>query len=79
MGGTLVQAGNVRPFRVTTLLALVAVLAGCHTGITGAPWHSAVGREHRLVGRTWDVAGGQFVDETTVVARLVEARYVLLG
>jgi len=69
----------VKPFRVTTLLALVAVLAGCHTGTTGAPWHSAVGREHRLVGRIWDVAGGQFVDETMVVARLVEARYVLLG
>jgi uncharacterized iron-regulated protein len=62
-----------------TLLALLVVLAGCRTGATSAPWQSVVGREHRLVGRIWDVAARRFVDETAVVARIAETRYLLLG
>ena len=62
-----------------TLLALLVVIAGCRTGTTDVPWQSAVGREHRLVGRIWDAAGGRFVDENVVVGRIAEARYVLLG
>lgn len=74
------HAGEVRPFQhVVTLLALLGVLAGCRTGTTSAPWQSAVGREPRLVGRIWDVAGGRFVDEEAVVARMAETPYVLLG
>jgi uncharacterized iron-regulated protein len=65
--------------RVPALLVLLVLLAGCRTGLTGASWQSSIGREHRLVGRIWDVAGGRFVDEAAVVARIVEARYVLLG
>lgn len=71
------RMGSAR--RVLTLLALLAVLAGCRTGATGASWQSSVNREHRLAGGIWDVAEGRFVDEATVAARLAEARYVLLG
>jgi len=72
--------GRVRPSQhVVVLLVLLAVLAGCRTGVTRASWQSAVEREHRLVGRIWDVAGERFVDEVAVAARLAEARYVLLG
>lgn len=62
-----------------TLLAVLVTLAACRTGGTGAPWQSSVGREHRLVGRIWDVTDERFVDEATVAARLAKARYVLLG
>jgi len=61
------------------LLALLALLAACRTGVTGSSWQSPVGREHQLVGRIWDVAAGRFVDEATLTARTARARYVLLG
>lgn len=54
------------------------MLTSC-TGVTKSSWQSSAGRDHRLVGRIWDVAGERFVDEVTVVARVAEARYVLLG
>ena len=65
--------------RALTLVVLLAVLAGCRTSATGMSWQSAVEREHWLVGRVWDVSARRFVDEATVVARIAEARYVLLG
>lgn len=55
-----------------------AVLAGC-AGISTSSWQSAVNREHRLVGRIWQVTTRRFIDEGVLAARLVEARYVLLG
>jgi uncharacterized iron-regulated protein len=61
------------------LLVLSALLPGCRTTPTGPAWQSSVAREHRLVGRIWHVAARRFVDERVVVARLAEARYVLLG
>ena len=64
---------------VLPLLVLLTMLGGCRTSVPGAPWQSSIGREHRLTGRIWDAAGGRFADEATVIARLAEARYVLLG
>jgi uncharacterized iron-regulated protein len=61
------------------LLAVLALLAGCRTAARSESWRSEVGREHRLVGRIWDVAAARFVDEGTMVARTVQARYALLG
>lgn len=65
--------------RVLTRLTILVMLAACGSATTVASWQSAVGREHRLVGRIWDVADAKFTDEATVVARLAGARYVLLG
>jgi uncharacterized iron-regulated protein len=65
--------------RALALLAVVAMLAGCRTGATSAGWQSSTARDHRLVGRIWDVGAQRFVDEATVIARLAQARYVLLG
>ena len=79
MGGTSAHDGEMRFRHAAMLLSLLIVLAGCRTGATSAPWQSAVGREHRLVGRIWDVAARRFLDEATTVTRIVEARYVLLG
>jgi uncharacterized iron-regulated protein len=57
---------------------VVAVLASC-TGVSKPSWQSAVGREHRLVGRIWEATARRFVDEGVLAARLAETRYVLLG
>jgi uncharacterized iron-regulated protein len=77
MCGTSVHAERVTRCRsVPALLSLLVVLTACRTG---ASWQSPVSREHRLVGQIWDVAGGRFVDEAAVAARIAEARYVLLG
>ena len=80
VGATSVHAEHMRPLqRVVALLALLATLTGCRTGITGASWQSSIGREHRLVGRIWDVPAGRFADHATIMTRIAEARYVLLG
>lgn len=65
--------------RVLTLLTLLTMFAGCRTASTEASWQSAVGREHRLVERIWDVAVQRFIDEANVVAAITRARYLLLG
>ena len=61
-----------------TALAVLAMLAGC-SSVARSSWQSSVGREHRLVGGIWDAAAGRFVHENVVVARIADARYVLLG
>jgi uncharacterized iron-regulated protein len=65
--------------RVLSLLAILLVLTGCRTSAPETPWQSAIGRQHRLVGKIWDVASRRFVDETTMVERIVKAPYALLG
>jgi uncharacterized iron-regulated protein len=67
------------PHRIAMLLVLSTQLAGCRTATMGVPWLSTVAREHRLVGRIWEVTARRFIDETDVIVRLAEARYVLLG
>jgi len=42
-------------------------------------WQSPIGREHPLVGTVWDVATGGALTPETLVARLAQRRYVLLG
>jgi len=61
------------------LVLLMMLLAGCAGGGARVAWQSPVGREHPLVGRIWDVRAGRFVDEPALVARIGQARYVLLG
>ena len=64
---------------MATLFTLLVLLTACRTGVTGPSWQSPVGREHRLVGRIWDVAAGRFVDEAALVAGIAQVPYVLLG
>jgi len=60
------------------LLLLVVVVAGC-AKVSDIKWESPVAREHPLVGRIWDVAAGAFISEETLIKRLAESRFVLLG
>lgn len=69
----------MRGRRLAALLTLVVLLSACRVPAPGVAWQSALGREHPLAGRIWDVAAGRFVDEPTLVAGLARARYVLLG
>lgn len=42
-------------------------------------WTARHDISHPLVGRLWDTGRGRFIDESTLVARLTRARYILLG
>jgi uncharacterized iron-regulated protein len=66
---------------VRIVVALAAALAACATAPrpTGAPWQAALGRDHPLTGRIWNVAAERFLDEPALIARLVGARFALLG
>ena len=59
--------------------ALALLLAGCRSGGPELRWHTAVGRDHPLVGRIWDVGRGRFASEAAMAADMARARYVLLG
>ena len=67
--------------RVRVVLALVVALAACATTqrSAGGPWQAALGRDHPLTGRIWDVGAKQFLEEPVFISRLVAARFVLLG
>jgi len=67
------------PDRRSAILALLVLLAGCTTVGPPISWQSAVGRDHPLVGRIWDVRRARPVDEATMLRDLAEARFVLLG
>jgi uncharacterized iron-regulated protein len=42
-------------------------------------WQSLLGQDHALVGRIWNVTAAHFDNAPTLVRRLVESRFVLLG
>jgi uncharacterized iron-regulated protein len=42
-------------------------------------WHTAVGQDHPLVGRIWDVTAGEFIERHTLIERLIKGRFLLLG
>lgn len=61
------------------LVLAIAVVAGCAAPRGGAPWSAALGRDHQLVGRLWDVRAARFMGEGTLACRLAASRFVLLG
>ena len=69
--------------RVARWLVVVLVgLGGCAgrpAAIELGEWQAPLGRDHPLTGRIWDTRAGRFVTADALVARLAEARYVLLG
>ena len=42
-------------------------------------WQAPLGREHPLTGRIWEVESGRFVDERSLLERLVDVRFVVAG
>jgi uncharacterized iron-regulated protein len=67
---------------VSLLAGAVFCLFVAETTAGNAPeehWEAPLGQDHPLVGRIWDVAAGQFMDQTTLVDHLQRSRYVLLG
>jgi uncharacterized iron-regulated protein len=67
------------PRGLAVALALVASCAAIQPDQPGPPWQSALGLEHPLAGRIWDVAAGRFIGAPALVERLLGARFVLLG
>ena len=61
-------------------VALWMLLKGLASGASPEePWQAPVRQDHALVGQIWDVAAGAFIDRATLVDRLRQGRFVLLG
>ncbi len=69
----------VAPAGLSLALALLAACAAIRPEQPGLPWQSALGRDHPLTGRIWDVEAGRFLEAPALVDRLVRARFLLLG
>jgi len=69
--------GSTRAAVVVTLL--VALTACATAGPPVPPWKAALGRDHPLTGRVWDVGAAAFIEPHQLLARLATARFVLLG
>jgi uncharacterized iron-regulated protein len=63
--------------RGAAALAAAALLAACALGSGG--WESGYERDHPLVGKIWDVASGEFVDEARLMEALAKQRFALVG
>ena len=55
--------------------SLLALLSSCSAN----RWQSNYGRGDPLTGRIWDVAAGAFIDRPSLIMRLAQAEFVLLG
>ena len=61
-------------------VALWMLLVGLVPGASPEEsWQAPLRQDHPLVGRIWDVAAGVFIDRATLVDRLRQGRFVLLG
>jgi uncharacterized iron-regulated protein len=72
--------------RRACFLSLSLLLAGCGAAPrpaavspVGAPWATSLDADSTLVGRIWDVNAATWISEDAMVAKLVAARFVLLG
>lgn len=64
---------------VGVVVGLVA-LAACATARPPVPpWRAPLGQDHSLAGQVWDVRAGERLAPHRLLARLVTARFVLLG
>jgi len=69
--------GSTRAAVVTTLLVALTACATPRPPVP--PWEAALGRDHPLTGRVWDVGAAAFIEPHQLLARLATARFVLLG
>jgi uncharacterized iron-regulated protein len=70
---------NVRAGYFTPLALVLGCLAFTVLGCAVTPWKSALGRNHPLTGRIWDVSSARFMDRQSLVIRLAHADFILLG
>ena len=64
---------------ILSLVATAAAPSATDPSATSITWEAPVGRDHPLTGRIWDVAAGRFIDEKTLLERLISVRFVLAG
>ena len=74
-----VAAASVRSGYLIALALIIGCLAFAAPGCSVTPWKSALGRNHPLTGRIWDVSSGRFIDGRSLIPRLARADFVLLG
>jgi len=42
-------------------------------------WKAPIGQDHPLSGRIWDVTSARYIDERSLLDRLVDVRFVVTG
>src|SRR5574341_625931 len=72
-------APKVRTGDYTALALILGCLAFAVPGCSVTSWKSALGRNHPLTGRIWDVTSARFINRQSLVARLAGADFLLLG
>ena len=83
--GRQLSAGRLRSGLLSLLGWMVLVGITCPvqdaTAASGGRivWQAPIGREHPLTGRIWEVAAGRFIDEHSLMDRLVDVRFVVTG
>jgi uncharacterized iron-regulated protein len=78
--GTVPNAlSSFRPGYFTALALILGCFAFAVPGCSVTSWKSALGRNHPLTGRIWDVSSARFVDRQSLVIRLARADFLLLG
>lgn len=70
---------RVRFALITSLLLTLLLIGPTHGSGPAQTWESALGRDHPLAGRIWDVEAGRFIDDEMLVARLTRTQFILLG
>lgn len=63
---------------IILLTAVLLIGPACASG-PEEQWQSTLGWDHPLAGRIWDVAAARFIDAATLVGRLAQSEFVLLG
>ncbi|HXV49448.1 MAG TPA: ChaN family lipoprotein [Candidatus Binatia bacterium] len=72
-------APNARARYFTNLALILGCLAFAVPGCSVTSWKSALGRNHPLTGRIWDVSSARFMDRQSLFTRLARADFLLLG
>ena len=66
-------------YTAAVLVLCTWLIAMGHASGPGEPWQARFGQDHPLIGQIWDVEPARFIDTTTLVQRLTNGRFVLLG
>lgn len=71
------QRGSV--ILIPVLLTAVLLIGTSRGSGPEEKWHTTLGGDHPLTGKIWDVTAGRFTDPSTLVTRLTQSRFALLG
>lgn len=64
---------------ISRLLLILPLLVACVQSSTATEWDSPLYADHPLVGKLWDSASGEFVEQSDLLEQIENAQYLILG